>query len=84
MKVSELLDVVTGKKVIDGNCCCCGLETDLFEIRHFWCVICEGRGHNNMEWAKKLSEMDDRSEECIRLWKLYLKGLKRLARMVPK
>jgi len=81
MKVSELFDLVTGKKTIEGECCCCGVPTDLFQFGHFWCLICEGRGHNSPEWAEELSKMDDRSEECTRLWKKYLEGLER---EVPK
>ena len=39
---------------------------------HWWCSICEGRGHNNEKWAKELGESHDSSEDCKRLWKNFI------------
>lgn len=60
-----------------SNCCCCGLQTDLFEFGHFWCSICVGRGHNNEEWARELGESHDSSEDCQRLWKNFIEDMAR-------
>ncbi len=63
------------EKDLPGNCCCCGLPTDLFQFGHYWCSICEGRGHNNELWARELGESHDTSEDCKRLWKNFLEDL---------
>jgi hypothetical protein len=60
---------------LPGRCCCCGLPTDLFQFGHWWCAICEGRGHNSESWAQELGESHDSSEDCRRLWKNYLEDL---------
>ena len=61
---------------LPGRCCCCGLNTDLFQFGHWFCSICEGRGHNNAEWAKELGEAHDRSTNCGRLMKNYEEDMK--------
>jgi hypothetical protein len=61
----------------EGRCCCCGLRARLFELGHWWCSICEGRGHTNARFAKELGDSHDASEDCQRLWKNYLEDLKK-------
>lgn len=60
---------------LPGRCCCCGLPTDLFQLGHWWCSICEGRGHNNVQFAKDLGASHDSSKDCQRLWNNYLEDL---------
>ena len=57
------------------NCCCCGLPTDLFQYGHYWCAICEGRGHINEESANKLGKSHKTSEDCRRLFKNYIEDV---------
>ena len=60
---------------ISGSCCCCGIKAEKFQFGHWWCFICEGRGHNNEAWAKTLGESHESSEDCRRLWQNFLEDL---------
>lgn len=65
------------EKNLPGRCCCCGLGTDLFEYGHWWCSVCEGRGHNNATWARELGKEHGRSGNCFRMERNYLEDIRK-------